>query len=654
MDNLTVIVPYFNGERWIGRLLDSLPPGLPVIVVDDQSDERLTLNRPQVTVYRPPTKRYFTGAVNFGIEQCRTDVLVLNQDAWLEGTAWLDLIADNRGEYALIGERIRGNHPAFPNGYVQGTFQYMRRDAIEAAGLMNETHYPLWGASALWQWQITRRGFKSLPVLPVPGFHHAEDRKEPHGDSIMELLKRFPDRKPQLIRTPPAISVVVPAFNHGRFLPDLLHSLIGGSTSLGHHPGQTFQGFEVVVVDDGSTDNTAEVMQDYADGWRGIRYIRQDNAGTGAANNTGVKAALGKYVTITGADDMREVWSLADLYEAAEANPHSFVYDEPIVLSHGKRNGRYKLDAYDFEMLLLKNMVPAGIMYPKRAWAEAGGYPTRGLIRRGREDWAFNIALGIKGWCGVKIDRPGYLYRRHENNRTNTNTDTEWLQRFLAQMADLYPGIYRGDRPMGCCGGGKRTPQATTQKAMSAMSRSGAPIEGMALIEYAGRNKGSSQWGGPGGSPSGQKYIFGDNARDKIKYVKASDVAWILGLRDEGRPLFQVRNPKPLEAPKPVEPEPADDTGGQPSGDAPEFGVQSSEGGGKATEGEKLPNDASTSDDPATEPEPADIDPNQLTIAEIKALDLTGDEWRAMYEAEKAGKNRAGAIEFLDAQANDY
>lgn len=188
---------------------------------------------------------------------------------------------------------------------------------------------------------------------------------------------------------------------------------------------------------------------------------------------------------------------------------------------------------------------------------------------------------------------------------------------------------------MGCCGGSKRAPQATTVKAMSAMSRAGTPIEGMALIEYVGGNKGSSQWGGPGGSPSGQKYIFGDNSRDKIKYVRANDVAWILGLRDEGKTLFQVRNPKPIEAPEPVV-TPEDEAETDPE-----------------VKAETEPETAEPMDNEPDIPDerPADAielnDPADLTIAEIKALDLSEAGWLAMYEAEKAGKNRSGAIEFI-------
>ena len=84
-------------------------------------------------------------------------------------------------------------------------------------------------------------------------------------------------------------------------------------------------------------------------------------------------------------------------------------------------------------------------------------------MNRGREDWAFNIALGTKGYCGVRVDYPGYLYRREGQNRTLHNTNPAWRERFLTQLWGLFPRIYAGDRPIMCCKGSKRmgsTPSA--------------------------------------------------------------------------------------------------------------------------------------------------------------------------------------------------
>jgi len=133
MDNLTIIVPFWNGHSTIKRLLESLPETLPVVIVDDHSDESLDLaplqiERENVRVIRPPEKGFFSGAVNFGVGMVQTDVLIVNQDASFTGTGWMDIIAKKREEYAIVGEGVFG-HPAWPKGYVQGTFMFIRRDA---------------------------------------------------------------------------------------------------------------------------------------------------------------------------------------------------------------------------------------------------------------------------------------------------------------------------------------------------------------------------------------------------------------------------------------------------------------------------------------------------------------------------------------------
>ena len=90
MENLTLICPFWNGHSTIGQLLDSLPDDLPVIIVDDQSDEPLSLeplqlDRANVRVEHPPDKGWFAGAVNYGVNLTDTDCLIVNQDAWFEG-----------------------------------------------------------------------------------------------------------------------------------------------------------------------------------------------------------------------------------------------------------------------------------------------------------------------------------------------------------------------------------------------------------------------------------------------------------------------------------------------------------------------------------------------------------------------------------------
>ena len=101
------------------------------------------------------------------------------------------------------------------------------------------------------------------------------------------------------IRTQPEISVIIPAYNGARYICDSIESVLG----------QTCNRFEVVVVDDGSTDGTREVLEPYIEN-SSIRYYYQDNAGHGAARNTGIKHARGEYISFHDQDDWLEEDSL--------------------------------------------------------------------------------------------------------------------------------------------------------------------------------------------------------------------------------------------------------------------------------------------------------------------------------------------------------
>lgn len=87
------------------------------------------------------------------------------------------------------------------------------------------------------------------------------------------------------------VSVVIPAYNYARYLGEAIDSVLA----------QTYREFEIIVVDDGSTDETAEVARGYGER---IRYIHQENAGLSAARNTGIRAARYSFVAFLDADDL--------------------------------------------------------------------------------------------------------------------------------------------------------------------------------------------------------------------------------------------------------------------------------------------------------------------------------------------------------------
>lgn len=89
----------------------------------------------------------------------------------------------------------------------------------------------------------------------------------------------------------PHISVVIPTYNYGHFVTEALGSVLA----------QTYPAREIIVVDDGSTDDTSEKLQPYENR---IRYIHQENQGLPAARNTGIRAACGEFIALLDSDDL--------------------------------------------------------------------------------------------------------------------------------------------------------------------------------------------------------------------------------------------------------------------------------------------------------------------------------------------------------------
>jgi glycosyltransferase involved in cell wall biosynthesis len=88
----------------------------------------------------------------------------------------------------------------------------------------------------------------------------------------------------------PAVSIIIPTFNRSTLVLNAIDSVLN----------QTFRDFELIVIDDGSTDDTCEKLQPYAEA---IRYHRQENRGVSAAQNKGVELARGRWISILGSDD---------------------------------------------------------------------------------------------------------------------------------------------------------------------------------------------------------------------------------------------------------------------------------------------------------------------------------------------------------------
>ncbi|AGI23571.1 glycosyl transferase family protein [Pseudomonas sp. ATCC 13867] len=202
----------------------------------------------------------------------------------------------------------------------------------------------------------------------------------------------------------PLISVVVPCHNHGRFLLDTLRSL----------RSQTLQDFEVIVVDDGSTEQSTLQLLALLKQMTAIRLLRQPNAGPGAARNLGIRHARGRYICCLDSDDC-----LVDSY--LEKCAVMLESDLGIRLVHGwirlfgNESGIRRTFDLHPGLLRFVNHLGVSAVFHRDDWVRVGGFSEdRGLLY---EDWDFWMRIASLGTRGKVLKEPMLLYRKHGESR---------------------------------------------------------------------------------------------------------------------------------------------------------------------------------------------------------------------------------------------
>jgi len=124
----------------------------------------------------------------------------------------------------------------------------------------------------------------------------------------------------------PFFSVVLPTYNRASFLPKAINSVIN----------QTYTNWELVIIDDGSTDNTKEIVTSFKD--TRIKYIYQQHKERSAARNNGINNAKGKYICFLDSDDIYKNEHLKQLYSliSVKKNPVALIFSNYLIQKNGK------------------------------------------------------------------------------------------------------------------------------------------------------------------------------------------------------------------------------------------------------------------------------------------------------------------------------
>jgi glycosyltransferase involved in cell wall biosynthesis len=109
----------------------------------------------------------------------------------------------------------------------------------------------------------------------------------------------------------PEISVILCTYNRAKYLNDCIESVIN----------QTYENWELVIVDDGSEDNSFEVIQPYIQKFNNIRYLKHQNRKLGLSKNAGIQASFGKYITFIDSDDTYNINHLESRWQYMQIDP---------------------------------------------------------------------------------------------------------------------------------------------------------------------------------------------------------------------------------------------------------------------------------------------------------------------------------------------
>jgi glycosyltransferase involved in cell wall biosynthesis len=227
----------------------------------------------------------------------------------------------------------------------------------------------------------------------------------------------------------PLISVVIPCYNDGRYLPETLERL----------SKQTYSNFEIIIVNDGSTDaETLKILDQLASQGGGIQVLHKKNGRMSSARNHGAAAAKGEILVALDADDYFDPQFFKKGLEILTHNPNAAV-----VTSHLKMFGENTAvskprggDQYNF---LFSSECPACAMVRKSCWDAVGGYDE--AMTLGYEDWEFYIRITQKGWTVAVIPEILFYYRQTQKS-THRNSTIPNREKIIQYIVEKHASWY--------------------------------------------------------------------------------------------------------------------------------------------------------------------------------------------------------------------
>lgn len=199
------------------------------------------------------------------------------------------------------------------------------------------------------------------------------------------------------------VSIIVPCFNQGKYLPDSLQSILSSA----------YKNWECIIINDGSPDDTEEIALDWCKKDNRFHYLKKENGGLAAARNYGIRRGRGKYILPLDADDKISSDYIGEGVKQFNHDPDTkMVYCE--AFKFGIVNERWSIPNFTLQKLASENIIFCSSIFKKSDWELCGGYDTE--MKYGWEDWEFNMNMLKGGGKVVKLPITGFYYRIREKS----------------------------------------------------------------------------------------------------------------------------------------------------------------------------------------------------------------------------------------------
>lgn len=224
------------------------------------------------------------------------------------------------------------------------------------------------------------------------------------------------------------VSIIIPCYNNAEYVGEAIESALN----------QTYKNTEIVIVNDGSTDNSSEVIKKYADKYKNILFFdNEKNNGVVYARNMAIEACRGEYILPLDADDIIDETYVEKAVEVLNNNPDisivycccSEMFGEP------KRN----YPEYNELEFMYQNMIFVTAMYRKSDWEEVGGYSE--TMQEGYEDWDFWMSFVEKNKKPYRIPEVLFWVRNVKGSRNDNASDNRHemlLKKIINNHKELY------------------------------------------------------------------------------------------------------------------------------------------------------------------------------------------------------------------------